>query len=274
MRHRGSSTRNPGDARQQARQWAEKALKLDDTLAEAHNALGRVAQQEWDWAGAEREYRRAIELNPSYPIARVNYAMLLYAMLRFDEAVVEARRAQQVDPASPFVNTWAGAAYFFAGRVDEAMASWQKALELDPGYADASLVLARTLLTQGHHEQAIAELRKAVIFNEKQPLILGALAQAYARAGQREEALKLVGELKRIEIEERIYVPPFGLIWAYAGVGYHEQAFAILERSFEERRDRMVWLNVDPLLDPLRSDSRFTDLVRRIGLPTRGSRQQ
>jgi tetratricopeptide (TPR) repeat protein len=195
-------------------------------------------------------------------------------MLRFDEAVFEARRAQQVDPASPFVNTWAGAAYFFAGRVDEAMASWQKALELDPGYADASLVLARTLLTQGHHEQAIAELRKAVIFNEKQPLILGALAQAYARAGQREEALKLVGELKRIEIEERIYVPPFGLIWAYAGVGYNEQAFAILERSFEERRDRMVWLNVDPLLDPLRSDPRFTDLVRRIGLPTQGSHQQ
>jgi TolB-like protein/DNA-binding winged helix-turn-helix (wHTH) protein/Flp pilus assembly protein TadD len=274
MRHRGSSTRNPGDARQQARQWAEKALKLDDTLAEAHNALGRVAQQEWDWAGAEREYRRAIELNPSYPIARVNYAMLLYAMLRFDEAVVEARRAQQVDPASPFVNTWAGAAYFFAGRVDEAMASWQKALELDPGYADASLVLARTLLTQGNHERAIAELRKAVVFNEKQTLILGALAQAYARAGQREEALKLVGELKRIEADERVYVPPFGLIWAYAGLGDKEQAFAILERSFEERRDRMVWLNVDPLLDPLRSDSRFTDLVRRIGLPTRGSRQQ
>src|SRR5882762_994081 len=274
MRHRGSSTRNPGDARQQARQWAEKALKLDDTLAEAHNALGRAAQQEWDWAAAEREYRRAIELNPSYPIARVNYAMLLYAMLRFEESVVEARRAQQVDPASPFVNTWAGAAYFFAGRVDEAMASWQKALELDPGYADASLVLARTLLTQGNHERAIAELRKAVVFNERQALILGALAQAYARAGQREEALKLVSELKRIEADERVYVPPFGLIWAYAGLGDKEQAFAILERSFEERRDRMVWLNVDPLLDPLRSDPRFTDLVRRIGLPTQGSRQQ
>jgi len=147
-------------------------------------------------------------------------------------------------------------------------------LELDPGYADASLVLARTLLTQGNHERAIAELRKAVVFNERQALILGALAQAYARAGQREEALKLVSELKRIEADERVYVPPFGLIWAYAGLGDKEQAFAILERSFEERRDRMVWLNVDPLLDPLRSDPRFTDLVRRIGLPTQGSRQQ
>jgi TolB-like protein/Tfp pilus assembly protein PilF len=272
MRHRGSSIRNPRDARLQARQWGEKALKLDDTLAEAHNALGRVAQQEWDWAGAEREYRRAIELNPSYPQARTNYAMFLYAMLRFEEAVVEGRRAQQLDPVSPFVNTWAGAAYFFAGHADEAMASWQKALELDPGYADASLVLARTYLTQGKHQQAIAELQKAVALNEKQTLILGALAHAYARAGRSEEAVQVVRALKRIEgEEEREYVPPFGLIWAYAGLGDKEQAFAYLERSFDERRDRMVWLNVDPLLDPLRSDPRFKDLVRRVGLPTLAS---
>jgi pentatricopeptide repeat protein len=274
MRHRGSSIRNPKDARLLARQWGEKALKLDDTLAEPHNALGRVAQQEWDWVGAEREYRRAIELNPSYPQARTNYSMFLYAMLRFEEAVVEARRAQQLDPASPFVNTWAGAAYFFAGRVEEAMASWQKALELDPGYADARLVLARTYLTQGKHQQAIAELQKAVALNEKQTLILGALAHAYARAGRHEEAVQLVRELKRFEAEEREYVPPFGLIWAYAALGDKEQAFAYLERSFDERRDRMVWLNVDPLLDPLRSDPRFKDLVRRIGLPTLASPPQ
>jgi tetratricopeptide (TPR) repeat protein len=270
MRDRGSPRRHPRDARLQARQWAEKALKLDDSLAEPHNALGRVAQQEWDWAGAEREYRRAIELNPSYPDARINYTMFLYAMLRFEEAVVEARRAQQVDPASPFVNTWAGAAYYFGGRVEDAMASWQKALELDPSYMDASLVLARTHVTEGRYQQAIAELQKAVSLNQKQPLILGALAFAYARAGQRDEALQLVTELKRIEAEARIYVPPFGLIWAYAGLGDKEQAFAVLERSFEERRDRMVWLNIDPLLDPLRSDPRFTDLVRRIGLPAHG----
>src|SRR3954470_3726161 len=160
-RNRGSSIRNPGDARVQARRWGEKALKLDETLAEAHNALGRVAQQEWDWATAEREYRRAIELNPSYPEARTNYTMFLYAMLRFEEAVAEARRAQQVDPSSPFVNTWAGAAYFLSGRVEEAMASLQKAVELDPNYADASLVLARTRLTQGKHQQAVAELQRS-----------------------------------------------------------------------------------------------------------------
>ncbi len=269
MRPEGSPTRDPGELRLQARRWAEKALKLDDTLAEAHTVLARVAaQQEWDWARAEREYLRAIELNPGHPLARIWYSQYLYAMQRFEEAVAQAKRAQQLDPASPLINTWAGAAYFFAGRVEEAMASWQKALELDPSYSDASLVLARAYVKLGMNQQAIAELQKARIFNERALLVLGALAHAYARAGQREEALKLVGELKRIEAEERGFVPPFGIIWAYAGLGDEEQAFAWLERSFQERRDRMVWLNVDPLLDPLRSDPRFHDLVRRVGLPS------
>jgi serine/threonine-protein kinase len=272
MQHRGSLTRKPEDARLQARQWAEKALELDDTLGEAHATLARVALQQWDWAGAEREYRRAIELNPSNPQARIGYAMYLYGMLRFEDAVGEARRAQQLDPVSPIVNTWAGAAYFFAGRVEEAMASWQKALELDPSYFDASLALARTYVRQGRYQLAIAELQRAVLFNEKQAQVLGALAHALARAGQREEALKLVSQLKRIEAEERGYFPSFGLIWAYAGLGDKEQAFAHLETSYQERRDRMIWLNVDPLLDPLRSDPRFEDLVRRVGLPTQRSR--
>ena len=270
MRPEGSPTRDPGDLRLQARRWAEKALELDDALAEAHTVLARVAaQQEWDWASAEREYRRALELNPGNPLARIWYSQYLYAMQRFEEAVAQAKHAQRLDPVSPLINTWAGAAYFFAGRVEEAMASWQKALELDPGYSDASLVLARAYVKLGMNQQAIAELQKALIFNEGAPLVLGALAHAYARAGQREEALKLVGELKRIEAEERGFVPPFGIIWAYAGLGDEEQAFAWLERSYRERRDRMVWLNVDPLLDPLRSDPRFHDLVRRVGLPSK-----
>src|SRR2546427_7317853 len=259
-------TRDPSDARLQARQRAEKALKLDDTLAEAHNALAMVKQVEWDWAGAEQEYRRAIELNSSYPVARISYAIHLYAMQRFEEAVAQAKRAQQLDPVSPFINTWAGAAYFFAGRVEEAMASLQKVLELDPSYSDASIVLARTYVTKGMYQQAIAELQKALIFNGREPLVLGALAHVYARAGQREEALKLVSELKRIEAE-RGNIPTFSFTWAYAGLGDKEQAFAWLERSYQERRQRMVWLNVDPLLEPLRSDPRFHDLVRRVGLP-------
>ena len=267
---RGPVTRDVRDALLHARQWAEKALKLDDTLAEPHTALARVAQQEWDWAGAEREYRRAIELNPNYSVARILYTQYLYAMQRFDEAVAQAQRAQQLDPASPLINTWAGAAYFYAGRAEEAMASWQKALELDPSYSDASIVVARTYVTRGMHQQAIAELQKALTFTKGEPLVLGALAHAYARAGRREEALKLVGELKRIQAERgRGNMPTFPFIWAYAGLGDKDQAFAWLESSYQERRDRMVWLNVDPLLDPLRSDPRFHDLVHRMGLPTK-----
>jgi len=188
-------------------------------------------------------------------------------MLRSDESAAEAKRAQQLDPVSPFVNTWAGAAYFYAGRTEEGMASMQKALELDPSFSDASLVLARAYLAQGMYQRATAELQKALTSNNTETLLLGALAHVYARAGQREEALKLVGELKRIEAEERGYVAPFGIIWAYAGLGDKDQAFALLERAAEEHSDRIVWLNVDPLLEPLRSDLRFHDLVHRVGLP-------
>ena len=265
-------SRNHSGARRQARKWGEKALELDDTLAEAHTVLARCAQQDWDWARTEREFRRAIELNPSYALARIWYAMYLFAMLRFDEAMVEARRAQQLDPESSLVNTFAGATYFSAGHIEEGMASGQKALELDPSHSDASLLVAKISVAQGTYRQAIGELQKALVFNPRQPFLLGALAHAYARAGQRDEALKLVSELDRIEGKEPGY-SPFGMIWAYAGLGDKERTFAYLEKAYQERTGRIVFINVDPYLDPLRSDPRFKDLVRRIGLPTPGVAQ-
>jgi TolB-like protein/DNA-binding winged helix-turn-helix (wHTH) protein/Tfp pilus assembly protein PilF len=267
----GAMTRSPNENRLKIRKWAEKALELDDTLAEPHTILARLAQQQWDWTAAEREYHRAIELNPNYPVARIWHAMFLYAVQRFEEAAAEARRAQRVDPASPLVNTWAGTAYFLVGRVEDAMASWQRALELDPAFPDASLALGRAYMTQGKFESAIAQLQKAVALNHHQPMLVGALAHVHARAGHRDEALKLVSELARIEKEKVGYVSPFGMIWAYAGLADNDQAFAWLEKAYEERYDRMVWLNVDPLLDPLRADARFSNLVRRVGLPMPGS---
>jgi TolB-like protein/Tfp pilus assembly protein PilF len=268
-RTRGSLARDPGANRAQARQWAEKALKLDDTLAETHTALGWVIFHEWDWAGAERQYRRAVELNPSYALARIWYAQYLYAMERFEEAVAQAQVAQQLDPGSLYVNTRAGAAYFLAGRVEEAMASWQKVLELDPGYPDASIELARSYVTRGLHQNAISALQRALTFTEREPLVMGALAHAHARAGQRADALKIVSELKRRH--ERVgpndrNIPRFSFIWAYAGLADTEQAFAWLEKAYQERRDLMALLNLDPFVDPLRSDPRFADLVRRVGL--------
>jgi len=269
---RGTVSRDPRgiywDARLEARRLAEKALALDDRLAEAHTALAAVAGLEWKWAEAEREYRRAIALNPSYPIARINYARHLYAMERFEEASAEARRAQQLDPVSPYVNTWAATAYFFAGRVDEAMVSVRRALELDPSNWPARLGLAKIYVTQGMYQQAIAEIQKARIFDPREPEVLGVLAHVCGRAGRPEEALKLVSELKQTTAESG-NVMPYQVAWAYAGLGDADQAFTWLEKAYEERRFRMQWLKVDTLLAPLRSDPRFTDLVRRIGLPQR-----
>jgi TolB-like protein/DNA-binding winged helix-turn-helix (wHTH) protein/Tfp pilus assembly protein PilF len=267
LRQRGGLAREPAAGRREARRWLEKALALDESLGEAHAILARIAQQEWEWATAEREYRRAIALNPSHAQARVWYAMLLYAMQRFDEAAAEARRAQQLDPASPLVNTWAGAAFLFVGRADEATASWRRALELDPSFSDASLAVARTHVSGGRYPEAIDVLREALRLEARQPLLLGALVQAYARAGRRDEALEVAGDLERIHGEQGGAVPRFGMIWAHAGLGDRDRAFALLERAYVERTDRMTWLSVDPLLEPLRGDPRFADLVRRVGLP-------
>ena len=256
------------DARLLTRQWAQKALALDSGRAEPHAALAWVSQQEWDWQTAERAYRRAIEVNPSYATARIWYAMYLYGMERFDEAVVQARRAQQLDPASPFVNTMTGRALAFAGRMDEAMAFWQRALELDPKYPLCIAAMATSYVALGKHAQAIAVLDKGMVDNPKEPFIFGALAHIYAQLGQRARALELVADLTRREARGEV-MPAFALIWAYTGLGDHDQAFARLEKAAEEKRDRMVWLKVDPLLAPLRNDPRFHDLVRRMNMPTK-----
>jgi len=256
------------DGRQQARQLAEKALQLDGTLAEAHTALGRIAEVEWNWPQAEREYRRAVELNPSYPLARVWYAMHLYAWERFEEASFHAKRAQQLDPASPFVNTWAAAAHGYAARIEDAFTSARRAVELDPTSWEASQVLSRLYMIQEAYQPAIAELERARTFNPRDPEILGMLAYAHGRAGERERALEFAGELKRVLAEGQT---PYAMVWAHVGLGDKDQAFALLERSYDERRIRMQWLKVDPLLAPLRTDPRFDDLARRVGLPIKRS---
>ena len=253
----------------QARKWAEKALALDGTLADAHYALAIVHELAWDWAGAEREYRRAIDLNNSHAIAHIAYSMLLYAQLRFQEAAAEARRAQQLDPASPYINTWAGAAYFYAGRERDATDALQRALELEPSFSDASLVLARNHVAKGRYPDAQAELEKALVLSPTDPAMVAALAHVHGRAGNRGKALELIEQLKGMEAGPRGAFPTFGFIWAYAGLGDKDEAFAWLERAYTERRGRLASLLVEPMLEPLRTDPRFSDLVRRVGLPPR-----
>jgi TolB-like protein/DNA-binding winged helix-turn-helix (wHTH) protein/Tfp pilus assembly protein PilF len=250
----------------QARQLAEQALALDDSLAGAHAALGRVSQHEWDWAGAERAYRRAIEVNPNYAVARAWYAAYLYPLDRFDEAVEQAERAQRLDPTSSFVNTLAGSALFYAGHVDKARATWQRVIDLDPMYALASFSMSGSYLTDRNYDQAIAVLEKALTYTPNEPFLLGTLAHAYARVGRREEALRLTRDLVRREASGEI-LQAFALIFAYAGLQGYDEAFARLEKAAAAHRARMLWMRIDPRLEPLFGDPRFQEMLRRMNLP-------
>jgi TolB-like protein/Flp pilus assembly protein TadD len=276
LRARGSPFKRPAELRRQAREWAQQALRQDETVAEAHTVLARAAQQEREWALAEAEYLRAIAANPSYETARVWYAMFLYGMGQFDEAVLQAERAQELAPDAPFINTWAAAAFLFAGKTEQGNAALRTALDMDPRYTDANIVRARDMVVRGSYDQAIAELQDALNrSSQREPLLLGALAHALGRAGRHKEALKLVDELQRIEAAAgQQYVPPFGLIWAYAGLGENDNAMRGLKQAFEEGSDRIMWLRVDPFLDPLRSDSAFVELVQRAGFPANPSKSQ
>ena len=259
----------PVTVRAEARQLAEKALALDDSLAEAHAALGRISQQEWDWAGAERAYRRAIDANPSYASARVWYGQYLFCMERFDEAVEQAERAQRLDPVSSYVNTLAGMAYFLAGHVDKARAPWQRVMDLDPMHSLASRYMAESYLKERNYDRAIGILERQLTYTPKENFVLGALAHSYARAGRREEALRLTQDLVRRETTGEIQEPLFPTIWAYAGLQEYDEAFARLEKAAAVHRGRLLWLRVDPWLEPLHGDPRFQELVRQMNFPSK-----
>jgi len=256
----------PAPARMQARQLAEQALALDDSLAEAHAALGRISFQEWDWQAAERAFRRAIDANPNYGVARVWYATYLFCMKRSGEALEQAERAQRLDPTASYVNTMAGMAYLLAGHVDRARATWQRVIDLDPRYALASRYMAESYLRERNYDQVIAILERAVVSTPKEPLTLAALAHSYARAGRREDALRLTRDLVRREASGEAQ-PPFATIWAYAGLQEYDEAFTRMERAAAGRRARVPWLRVDPWLEPLHGDPRFAALVRHMKFP-------
>ena len=258
----------PIAARVEARSLAEKALALDNSIASAHAALGRITQQEWDWTGAERAYRRAIDANPSYALARVWYAQYLFGMERFDEAVRQAEHAQRLDPTSSYVNTLAGMAYFVAGQVDKARGTWQRVIELDPMHSLAGRYMAESYLKERNFDRAIAILEKQLSYTPKDNFVLGALAHCYARMGRREHAIEVTNEIVRREATGELK-EPFPAIWAYIGLQDHDEAFARLEKAAAARRGRMIWVRVDPWLEPLFGDPRFHELVRRMNLPRR-----
>lgn len=250
-----------------AKAGARRALELDETLGEAHASLGLYAMNnDWDWAEAEKEFKRAIELNPNYATAHQWYGEFLVYMGRFDEAIREIERAHELDPLSLIISTDVAKVYGMARRYDEAIAQYKRTLDVDPDFAEARALLALTYSMKGQHAEAAAELLKVKDL-ENNPPYLSWLVYAYGQAGRMDEARRVLKRVK--DLSKQTYVSPLWMAFAHLGLGEKDQAFAWFEKVFAERSSGGgVTLKVNPFFDSLRPDPRFQDLMRRAGFNT------
>jgi len=256
----------PKEAQQKAESATRKALQLDDTLAEAHASLGYINKRDWDWRGADKEFKRALELNPGSANANLLYSTYLRDIGRPDEALVYAKRAYEIDGPLPTSILNLGGAYSNARQYDQAIELFLKAIEMDPNFAPAHAQLGHVYLKKGMYVDAIRELQKAKALDnspERQGRFAW-LAYAYAASGNRHEAQKMLDELKGIARQR--YIPPYNFALIYAGLGDKDQAFAWLEKAYEEHSQQLALLKSNSHFDSLHSDPRFTDLLRRVGL--------
>ena len=254
------------EALPKAKAAALKALEIDDSLAEPHVSLAHINYYyDRDWPTAEREYKRAIELNPNYPIAHQWYAVYLMSAGRFDEALARNRRAQELDPLSLPINMTLGWILLNARQYDQSVEQLRKTMEMDRNFVLAHHRLGLVYEQQGKYDEAITEFKQVLSLSPGKPLGITALAHAYALSGKRAEAQRTLAELQ--EMSKRRYVSPASIALIYAALGDKDQAFAWLERANKERDANLARLKVDPRFDSLRSDPRFADLMRRVELP-------
>jgi DNA-binding winged helix-turn-helix (wHTH) protein/Tfp pilus assembly protein PilF len=257
----------PREAMPKAKAAALKALGLGETLAEAHTSLALVqAFYDWDWLAAEREFQRALELNPGYASAHRWYGRYLTTLARFDEAITELRRAQQLDPLSPSINAELGRPFLYTRQYSQAIAQLQETLELEPNFWPAHLFLGWAYEQQGQFTEAIAILSHASALDDN-PRTLSSLGHAYAAAGQKDQAQKVLDEL--VAQSQQRYVSPYYIAAIYTGLGEKDLAFTWLEQAYQDQSEWLVWLKVDPRVDGLRPDSRFANLLRRVGLTSK-----
>jgi len=254
----------PKEAFPQAKAAAIKALELDSTLGEAHNSLAFVLDGfDWDFDSAGKEFQRAIELNPGYATAHHWYAWHLSLLGRYDEAIAEMRKAENLDPLSLIINADLAELLVLAHSYDESIRQSRKTIEMDPNFALAHNQLAQAYLQKQRYDEAVAELKTAVQLSGGSPAFIANLARAYVVSGKRTEAVKLLGDLKKRSNPGYSNASEIAVI--YASLGDTDQAMNWLEKGYEERFNPGVLLR--PGFDPLRSDPRFQNLVRRIGLP-------
>jgi serine/threonine protein kinase/TolB-like protein/tetratricopeptide (TPR) repeat protein len=252
------------DMRPKARAAIRRALELDPELASAHAALAWLEQTDWHWAEAEAEYKRALELNPSLSQAHGGLGWWLACQGRPEEAIASSRRGRDLDPLSLGERVALGITLYAARRQDEAIRELRSVLEIDPDDGGALQMLGLILVETAQYDEAIRVLERAVSLSDRNPWHLGSLASAYGRAGRRPEALRIVDEMRRLR--KTRYVTPGAFVYAYIGLGDHDAALVSLEEGYVERANMMMWLKVNPIFDPIRTDPRFVSLVRRVGL--------
>lgn len=253
----------PADGFPQAMAAAAAALALDEGLAEAHVALAYARlNYYWDFSGATREFRRALELMPNYATAHHLYADLLTATGRFADALTEIRRAQELDPVSLIINTDIGWALLHARRYDAAIQQLRETIELDPGLWYAHWVLGLNYEQQGLYEEAIDAFHRTITLSPDHPWAVAGLGRAYAAAHQRADAHWALDRL--VVLSTQRYVSPYMVATVHAALGEADQAFACLDRAYDEGSHWLMYVNIAQLLDSLRPDPRFDVLVRRV----------
>lgn len=254
----------PSEARRIGESAARKGLEVDKEVAEAHAALAYEDFFNWNWASAEDEFKQSIQLNPNYASAHSHYGLYLVARERIDEAVAESSRAQELDPLSLSISASRGFLLMNARRYDEAIAQQRRVIAIDPTHYQAHWFLALTYLANRQIDEAIATSEKAVALSDRAPAALGVLGMAYGAAGRKGDANQIIKEL--LQLEKQRYVSPMAFVYVYIGLGNKDQSFAWLEKAHQERSNGIAFFKVSPTVDPLRSDPRFADLLKRIGL--------
>lgn len=256
----------PNEVQPKAKAAALRALELDSSLSDAHNSLAYVKlTYDWDWPGAEAEFKRSLELNPGYAHGHHWYAHLLLSSGRRDEAFAESNRALELDPVSPIINLHLGWHYLYTRQYDRALDQLAKTLELDPSYALAHWYRGLAYEQKEMYSEALREMGKAKDLLPGNLAVQSDIGHVYAVSGDKGAAQRVIAGLKEESV--RRYVNQYELALIYVGLNQNDQAFEWLDKAFREHSDQLIYLNVDPRLDSIRSDSRFTDLVRLVGSP-------
>jgi serine/threonine protein kinase/tetratricopeptide (TPR) repeat protein len=256
----------PKNAFPRAKAAATRALEFQENLAEAHTSLAATLWlYDWNWGEAQKEFKRSLDLRPNYPTANHWYAEYLMTMGRMEEALTKIKHAQDLDPLSLIINVAAGWMLYYSRRYDQAIQQLRKTLELEPNYPVTRWILGLVYRKTGHYEMAIAEGEEAVDSSGGNPLMRAALAQTYAIADRKDEALKMLSGLT--ELAKQQYVSPYFFAGIHAGLGENGRALEYLETSYNEKSHWLIYLHIDPSMDTLHDDPRFRDILGSIGLP-------